>query len=106
MAERGRAEEGVGRIRESLHALRGVRSVNTEPYYLAQAQAAFRRAVETARRPRARGLELRALVSATRAAPPTCTAPRRALARTYRWFTEGFDTVDLQEARALLATGC
>jgi predicted ATPase len=28
---------------------------------------------------------------------------RQLLAEVYNWFTEGFDTVDLQEARALLA---
>ena len=31
-----------------------------------------------------------------------CTAARQLLADLYGWFTEGFDTVDLQEAKALL----
>src|SRR5262249_50874079 len=35
LAERGWVEEGIGKIRESLLALRAMRSVNTEPYYLA-----------------------------------------------------------------------
>jgi hypothetical protein len=30
---------------------------------------------------------------------------RELLAPIYSWFTEGFDTADLQEAKALLATG-
>jgi predicted ATPase len=32
------------------------------------------------------------------------TEARELLAPVYGWFTEGFDTVDLQEAKALLAT--
>jgi hypothetical protein len=31
-----------------------------------------------------------------------CAAARALLAPIYDWFTEGFDTVDLQEAKALL----
>jgi hypothetical protein len=31
------------------------------------------------------------------------TAARHMLAENYSWFTEGFDTLDLQEAKALLA---
>jgi predicted ATPase len=58
-----------------------------------------------ARGQQARSLELRAAVSLARLWQHQ---GKRAAARTllvpiYGWFTEGFDTADLQEAKALLA---
>src|ERR687892_200124 len=52
----------------------------------------------------ARSLELRATVSLTRLWQAERRGPegRDALATTCGWFTEGLDTVDLREARALL----
>ena len=64
----------------------------------------FQRAIEIARGNTARTLELRA---ATRLARLWGESNRRAeahelLAPLYGWFTEGFDTPDLQDAKALL----
>jgi len=71
----------------------------------AKAQAHFARALEIARAQEARSWELRA---ATNLARLWRDRGRRAeahdlLAPVYGWFTEGFDTLDLKEAKALLA---
>jgi predicted ATPase len=70
-----------------------------------QAEAAFRRALEVARRQEARSLELRAAMSLARLwqAQGKQAEAQALLAPLYGWFTEGFDTADLQDARALLA---
>ena len=76
----------------------------------AQAEACFRRAIAVARRQEARWWELRATVSLCgllkeRKSPQDtdCAEALQTLAEIYGWFTEGFDTLDLREARALLA---
>jgi adenylate cyclase len=63
----------------------------------------FGRALEVARRQRARSLELRAATGLGRLwqAQGKSAASRDALVGIYGWFTEGFDTVDLQAARAV-----
>ena len=73
------------------------------------AETCFRQAIAVARRQEARWWELRATVSLCRllkehAATPrgSRAAAREMLAEIYGWFGEGFDTVDLQEARELL----
>src|SRR4030095_14393314 len=70
-----------------------------------QAEGAFPRAPGGARRPQAKALELRAALSLARLWQDQgkCAAARQLLAESYSWFTEGFDTPDLQEAKALLA---
>ncbi|PON14529.1 hypothetical protein C2W62_28585 [Candidatus Entotheonella serta] len=67
-------------------------------------EASFRQALEVARMQRAKWLELRAAVSLCRLwqQEGRRAEARALLAETYAWFTEGFDTVDLQVARALL----
>ena len=118
----GRATEGVATVDEALrevgrtgerffeaelHRLRGellLQGGAGDPRRDADANAAFRRAVEVARRQRARSLELRAVVSTARRRPSGGAREGETLARIYGWFTEGFDTVDLREARALLET--
>jgi predicted ATPase len=69
-----------------------------------QAEACFRRAVEVARRQQARSWELRATMSLARLwqRQDKVEQARKALAEIYGWFTEGFATRDLQEAKALL----
>lgn len=68
------------------------------------AEAAFRQAIAVARAQHAKALALRATVGLARLWHPMGKGRegRRQLARMYGGFTEGFDTVDLREARALL----
>ena len=71
----------------------------------AKAQTYFERALEISRAQQARSWELRAAMSLARLRRDQ---GRRAeahdlLAPVYGWFTEGFDTLDLKEAKALLA---
>jgi class 3 adenylate cyclase/predicted ATPase len=69
-----------------------------------QAEACFQKALTVARRQQARSWELRAAMSLSRLwqQQGQRTAARELLAPIYGWFTEGFDTADLQEARTLL----
>ena len=62
------------------------------------------KAVEIARRQQAKSLELRAVMSLSRLwqQQDKKEEARQMLAEIYNWFTEGFDTRDLQEAKALL----
>jgi tetratricopeptide (TPR) repeat protein len=74
------------------------------------AERCFRQAVEIAQRQSAKSLELRAVVSLSRLLQRQGKREeaRRLLSEVYAWFTEGFDTADLKDARALLdalATG-
>jgi predicted ATPase len=69
-----------------------------------EAEACFRQALTIARRQQAKSLELRAAMSLTRLyqKQDRQAEARTMLAECYDWFTEGFDTPDLQEAKALL----
>jgi predicted ATPase len=69
-----------------------------------EAEAYFQQAIEIARRQRAKSLELRAVMSLSRLwqQQGKRAAARELLAPVYGWFTEGFDTADIQEAQALL----
>ena len=71
---------------------------------VAKAQAHFERALEIARAQQARSWELRAATSLARLWRDLgkVQQARELLAPVYEWFTEGFDTRDLKEARALL----
>jgi predicted ATPase len=64
----------------------------------------FLTAIEIARRQAGKSLELRATVSLARLwqQQGKYDEARRMLADIYGWFTEGFDTIDLQQANALL----
>jgi DNA-binding winged helix-turn-helix (wHTH) protein/predicted ATPase len=70
----------------------------------AAAEACFQHALAIARRQQATSWELRAAVSLSRLwqRQGKRTEARALLAPVYDWFTEGLDTADLQEARALL----
>jgi predicted ATPase len=69
-----------------------------------EAEVSFQQALDIARRQGARMLELRAAMSLSRLwqQQDKQREARQLLADIYHWFTEGFDTMDLQEARALL----
>jgi len=69
-----------------------------------EAEACFYRALNTARHQSARSLELRAATSLARLwqQQGKRQEAQDLLAPVYGWFTEGFDTADLQEAQALL----
>ena len=69
-----------------------------------QAEACFQQALDVARRQQAKSVALRDAVSLTRLwqGKGKRAAARQLLAESYHWFTEGFDTADLQEAKALL----
>ena len=71
----------------------------------ATAEAAFRRSLEIAQSQHARSLELRAATSLARLWQATgrSETARELLTPVYNWFTEGFDTADLQAARSLIA---
>ena len=72
--------------------------------HLEEAEKSFRTSIEIARRQIAKSLELHAT---TRLARLLARQGRRGegramLADIYNWFTEGFDTADLKDAKALL----
>ncbi|MGE0827375.1 MAG: adenylate/guanylate cyclase domain-containing protein [Candidatus Binatia bacterium] len=70
-----------------------------------EAEECFRKALDIARRQQAKSLELRAATSLARLwqQQDKRAEAQELLAEIYGWFTEGFETGDLQEARALLA---
>jgi predicted ATPase len=67
-----------------------------------EAEACFLKAIEIAQRQQAKSLELRAATSLAWNQQGKAKQAHEMLAEIYVWFTEGFDTKDLQEARALL----
>jgi class 3 adenylate cyclase/predicted ATPase len=114
-AKAGRPEDGLGRLSEALalteksgvrwfeaelHRRRGELLRTAHP----GAEAAFRRAIAIARRQDAKLWELRASTCLARMwrEQGKRTAARELLAPVFGSFTEGFDTLDLKEAKALL----
>jgi predicted ATPase len=69
-----------------------------------EAEECFRKALDVARRQSAKSLELRAVMSLVRLwqQQGKREEAHKMLAEIYGWFTEGFDTKDLQEAKTLL----
>jgi adenylate cyclase len=99
------------------------KSENTDPQALtpdpqSEAEACFLKAIEISRKQQAKSLELRAVMSLIRLrqhqaqnhearttqheARTRLDEAHTLLSEVYGWFTEGFDTKDLQEAKALL----
>jgi predicted ATPase len=70
------------------------------------AEACLRQALEVARRQQAKSLELRAATSLARLwqSQGKRTEAHNLLSPVYNWFTEGFATPDLQDAKRLLTT--
>jgi predicted ATPase len=69
-----------------------------------EAEACFRKAIEVAQKQQAKSWELRATISLARLwqQQGKIAEAHQMLAEIYNWFTEGFDTKDLQEAKVLL----
>jgi hypothetical protein len=69
-----------------------------------EAEAYFLKAIEIAQKQQAKSLELRATTSLARLwqQQGKLHEAHSTLSAIYNWFTEGFDTTDLQEARALI----
>jgi class 3 adenylate cyclase/predicted ATPase len=87
-----------------LHQLKGELLLATDPANSAEAEALFCRALDIARAQEAKSFELRAATSLARLwqRQGKLAEARALLAPIYAWFTEGFDTGDLVEAKALL----
>jgi len=87
-----------------IHRLQGELLLRLPGDHDAEAEACFRRALDVARTQQARSWELRTAVSLARLWQQhgRGAEAHQLLAPIYGWFTEGFDTADLQEARALL----
>jgi predicted ATPase len=87
-----------------LHHVKAELLLAQNPSHGAEAKQCFRTAIEIARRQSARSAELRATTSLARllATQGSCDEARAMLSEIYSWFTEGFDTADLKDAKALL----
>jgi predicted ATPase len=87
-----------------LHRMAGDIALRSPRQDAAQAQAYFERALAVARAQQAKSWELRAATSMARLWRDQGKAQqaRDLLAPIYGWFTEGFDTLDLKQAKALL----
>jgi tetratricopeptide (TPR) repeat protein len=87
-----------------LHRLKGELLLRQAVPDAPQAEACFQQALAIARRQQTRSWELRAAMSLSRLwqRQGKRDDARTLLAPIYGWFTEGFDTADLQDARALL----
>jgi predicted ATPase len=114
----GQVEEGLSLLTEALEAVdkTGERVYEAELYRLKgellqkqstatdAVEECFHHAVSAARQQGAKCLELRAVMSLSRLlkGQGKTAEARQMLTEIYAWFTEGFDTADLQEAKALL----
>jgi predicted ATPase len=89
-----------------VYRLRGVLLLQQTGTPPAEAETWLQRALDVARRQEAKSLELRAAMSLSRLWQQQGKQQEAydLLAPIYHWFTEGFDTADLQEAKALLDT--
>jgi predicted ATPase len=87
-----------------VYHLRGVLLLQQTVTQQVEAETCFQRAMDVARRQEAKSLELRAATSLARLwqQQGKHAAAYELLAPIYGWFTEGFDTADLQEAKVLL----
>ena len=98
-------DQGEGRFYAAeLHRLKGELLLRQAMTNAPQAETCFQQALALARRSQAKWWKLRAAMSLSRLwqHQGRRDAARQLLTEVYDWFTEGFDTADLQEARALL----
>jgi hypothetical protein len=87
-----------------LHRIKGELLLGQTTTDEREAEAYFQNAIKVARGQSAKSLELRAAMSLSRLwqRKGKTAEARQLLAEIYGWFTEGFDTADLKEAKALL----
>jgi predicted ATPase len=87
-----------------IHLAAGMIALKSPEHDAAKAEAYFERALAVARAQQAKSWELRAAMSMARLwrDQRKREEARDLLAPVYGWFTEGFDTLDLKEAKALL----
>ncbi len=87
-----------------VHRLKGELLLASPDGRRSEAESCFHKAIEVARGQSARSLELRAATSLARLwrGQGKISEAREMLEPVYDWFTEGFDTVDLKEAKALI----
>ncbi|MCZ6876114.1 MAG: AAA family ATPase [bacterium] len=87
-----------------VHRLKGELLLHQATSDVAQAETCFHQALDVARYQQAKSLELRAATSLARLwqSQDKRQGARDLLAPVYEWFTEGFDTADLIEAKGLL----
>ena len=120
----GRFEEGLAAVAEAiaieektderhdeaeLHRLKGDlllrrSGIEAEPGVQTEAEECFRKAIEIARQQEAKSFELKAMTSLSQLwkQQGKKAEARQMLAEIYGWFSEGFDTKDLKDAKALL----
>jgi predicted ATPase len=115
----GQLDEGLRAVEEALAAvqqneeghyeaevyrLKGELLLQKAPAHQEAAEAQFQQALTVARRQQAKSWELRTAMSLARLRQQQGkrAEARALLAEVYGWFTEGFDTTDLQEAKVLL----
>jgi len=109
-----RVQSSVSRVQKSSEpSVRGPESLNPSSQHPTpsthaeaeqEAEGYFLKAIDIARKQQAKSWELRTVMSLSRLwqQQGKKDEARRTLAEIYNWFTEGFDTKDLQEAKALL----
>jgi predicted ATPase len=87
-----------------LHRRKGELLLKLKEQKVGEAEECFQKALDTARLQQAKSLELRAAMSLSRLWQQQGKREdaRQTMADIYGWFTEGFDTADLKEAKALL----
>ncbi len=87
-----------------LHRLKGDLLLSDSMKNQDEAQACFRKAIQITRNQQAKSLELRGVISLSRLLKQQGQSEeaRQMLQERYNWFTEGFDTADLKEAKALI----
>jgi len=98
------AQTGIVYYEAELRRLDGELRLRLDARDEQRAEASFRHALEIARQQQAKSWELRAATSLARlrAEQGRRSEARELLAAVYGWFTEGFDTADLKDAKALL----
>jgi predicted ATPase len=87
-----------------MHRLQGELLLQQTGDNATSAESSFHHALDIARNQEAKSFELRTATSLARLwqSQGKCDEARQVLGDVYGWFTEGFDTADLKDARALL----